>query len=223
MRDEKGRDMHPRASIVRGVLSAAIAVTLVSAGAASATVKKKPKPKPKPLPTSCKLVNTASGGVTDQSLDITSADVATDATRITVVFRVAKLTAGTDTSSPLGRQWTLSFTIDGHLVSFNIYDGPFGAMASYPSSTQPVFDTTKNEIRFTTTLKQLADASATPEIRNKGSVLTAFNVFSNETVEGPNVPGAIRGGTLFGLQQADSASSSKKYIAGYPSCVKVGS
>jgi len=213
--------MQPRASIVRGLLSATIAVALVSAGAASATVKKK-KPAPKPAPPVCYLVKTTAGGVTDPSLDITSADVATDATRITVVFRVAKLTTGTDTTSPFGRQWTLSFTIDGHLVSFNIYDGPFGTMTSYPGQA-PVFDTTKNEIRFTTTLSQLANTSATPEIRNKSSVLTAFKVSSEETVEGPDVPGALHGGTLFGLQQADAAQSARSYIAGQPSCVKVGS
>ena len=213
--------MHPRASIVRGTLSAVIAVALVTAGAASATVKKK-KPAPKPVPPVCDLVKTTSGGVTDSSLDNPSADVATDATRITTVIRVAKLTTGTDTTSPFGRQWTLSFTIDGHLVSFNIYDGPFGHMTSYPGQP-PVFDTTKNEIRFTTTLSQLANASGTPEIRNKASVLTAFNASAEESVEGPNVPGAVRGGTLFGLQQTDAASSAKKYVAGTPSCVKVGS
>ena len=212
--------MQPRASIVRGLLSAIIAVALVSAGAASAAVKKKPAPKP--APPVCYLVKADAGGVTDPSLDITSADVATDATRITVVFRVVKLTTGTDTTSPFGRQWTLAFTIDGHLVSFNIYDGPFGAMASYPGQA-PVFDTTKNEIRFTTTLSQLADASATPQIQNKKSVLTAFKASSEETVEGPDVPGALHGGTLFGLQQADAAQSAKSYIAGTPSCVKVGS
>jgi hypothetical protein len=211
--------MHPRASIVRGVLSTVIAVALVTAGAASATVKKKPTPKPPPPV--CYLVKTTSGGVTDPSLDITSADVASDATRITTVVRVAKLTTGTDTTSPTGRQWTLSFTIDGHLVSFSIYDGPFGPMTSYPGD-KPVFDTTKNEIRFTTTLAQLANASATPEIKNKASVLTAFNASSKETVEGPNLPGGLQGGTLFGLQQADSAQSAAKYIAGQKSCVTVG-
>jgi len=212
--------MHPRASIVRGIVSAIVVAALVIAGAASATVKKKPAPKP--VPPVCDLVKTTAGGVTDQSLDITSADVATDATRLTTVIRVAKLTTGTDPNSPAGRQWTLSFTIDGHLVSVNVYDGPFGTMASYPGDT-PVLDTTKNEIRFTILLSKLADASATPQVRNHVSVLTAFNVSSNETVEGPDVPGAVHGGTLFRLQQPDAATSTKKYIAGTPSCVKVGS
>lgn len=210
--------MHPRASKVRGIVSALVVIALATAGSAEAATKHKPAPKPKPV---CDLVKTAAGGVTDQSLDITSADVATNATMLTSVVRVAKLTTGADSASPAGRQWTLAFTIDGHLVSVNVYDGPFGTMASYPGTV--TLDTVKNEIRFSTKLSDLANASATPQIRNGKSVLTSFQASSNETVEGPNAAPVLRGGTLFGLQQADSASSGAKYIAGTPSCVTVGS
>jgi len=210
--------MHPRASLVCKALSAIVIVGLVSAGTASATVKKKPAP-PKPV---CGLVTSPMDpNSLDSNLDIISADVASNATMLTTAIRVASLGAWPDTKSPLGRQWTISFTIDTHLVTVTVTDGPFGVMSSYPAKSVTL-DTTAKEIRFSIPINKLSDASATPAIRNGKSILTKFSVSTNETVQGPDASPVLRGGTLFGVRLVDTAVSAKKYIAGTPSCLKVG-
>ena len=212
--------MHPRASLVCKALSTIVIVGLVSAGTASATVKKKAAPKPKPV---CGLVTSPTDpNSSDSNLDITSADVATNATMLTTAIRVASLAAWPDTKSPLGRQWTISFTIDGHLATVTVTDGPFGVTSSYPAKSVTL-DTAAKEIRFSIPLNTLSDASATPAVRNGKSIITKFSVSTNETVQGPDASPVLKGGTYFGLRLVDTAVSGKKYLAGTPSCLKVGS
>lgn len=211
--------MHPRASLVCKALSAIVIVGLASAGTASATVKKKPAP-PKPV---CGLVTSPTDpNSADSNLDVTSADVASNATTLTTVIRVASLAAQPDMKSPLGRQWTLSFTIDGHQVTFTVTDGPFGVTSSYPAKSVTV-DTAAKEIRVSILLNKLSDASATPAIRNGKSILTKFSVTTNEIIQGPDASPVLRGGSLSGIRLVDNAVSGKKYLAGTPSCLKVGS
>lgn len=208
--------MHPRASIVRVAAAFTAAAMLVSAGAASATVKKK-KPVVKP---SCKIVAAKPGGVSDQSLDIVYGDVASDAKNLTAVIGVAKLAAsGQDSANPLGREWDINFTVDGKPVSLQIYDGEFGVASRMGTAT---LDTTKNEVRITISLADLA-TKQNAQVRNKASLITNFVVNTDETIEGPNVPGAFGQGTYYQKGQADRVLSSAKYTAGNPSCVKIGS
>jgi hypothetical protein len=205
--------MHPRASIVRVVAVMTVAGMLVGAGAASATTKKKTQP---PV---CKLVKAQPGGVSDQSLDITSADVASNATTLTSVIRVVKLSAGTsDTATPTGREWDMNFTVSGKEVTLQVYDGPFGAVAG---TGTPTLDTAKNEVRINVSLADLASKLGV-QIKNKSSVLTNFVVTSKSTVEGPAIPGVIGAGTYFQTGQTDRATSPAKYTAGASSCVVVG-
>jgi hypothetical protein len=216
--------MHPRASVVRRTLSIAVVATLVTAGAASATTKKKPrKPPPPPKPV-CHLVGAGTGTTTDQSLKITSADLASNASTLTVVVRVAKLTTGTDPNAPTGRQWELDFTADGHQQSLGIYDGPSGTTTTYGVGTATL-DTTKNEVRFSISLKDLSAATSTPTVKNGSTSFSNFAAFTALVVQSP--PGSHTAGfgpSLWPLENADRAvsSSKTKYTAGYPSCVAVG-
>jgi len=191
---------------------------LVGAGAATASTKKKAPPP------ACKLVkaqpgNGNGGSVSDQSLDITSADVASNATTLTSVIRVVKLATGTqDTATPTGREWDMNFTVNGKEATLQVYDGPFGTFAS---TGQATLDTAKSEIRVNVSLADIASKLNVP-IKNKSSILTNFIVTSKSTVEGPAVPGAFGAGTYFQTGQTDRASSPARYLAGSSSCVVVG-
>jgi hypothetical protein len=146
--------MQPRASILRRVacLAAVCALTAVGADAASAATK---KPVKKPAPPVCNLVKKAPSGLSDQSMDITSADVATNATTLTTVIRVVKLTT-TDTSSPEGRQWEFDFKVDGSSLDvLAVTNGPFGTTTTYNYGTATL-DPTKNEIRYSISLADFA-------------------------------------------------------------------
>ncbi|MDQ1686364.1 MAG: hypothetical protein QOC82_3101 [Frankiaceae bacterium] len=207
--------MQPRASIVRVAAAFTAAAMVVSAGMASAAVKKK-APKP-----SCKIVAAKPGGISDQSLDIVYGDVASDAKNLTAVIGVAKLIAsGQDSDNRLGREWDISFTIDGKQVTLQSYDGALAS--SFAANGTLSFDTKNNQVRVTISLADLANKLNAP-VRNKASVITNFVVNTATTIVGPAVPGALRAGTYYQTGQADRVLSSAKYTAGSPSCVKVGS
>src|SRR5262245_27463636 len=91
---------------------ASITILTLAVGAPTALGATKPKPKPKPKPV-CNLVTDpagdasllagASGQGYDASLDIISADVASDGKTITAVVRVKTLAKpANDTAAPLG-------------------------------------------------------------------------------------------------------------------------
>lgn len=213
--------MHPRASVVRSTLSVVLAVSLAAAGAASATTKKKPrKPAPKPV---CHLVGAGTSSPTDDSLKITSADIATNATMLTVVIRVAKLATGADPGAPTGRQWELDFTADNRQMSLGVFDGPAGTASTYGIGTATL-DTAKNEIRYSVKLADLASKTSTPMVKNGSTSFANFTAFSALVVQAPSQARAAGfGAYIWPISRADSAQSTKKYTAGYPSCVTVGS
>jgi hypothetical protein len=191
------------------VAVAATALCLVGTNAAHAA-KPKPKPKPKPV---CNLVTdpaTDAGTPNDSSLDVTSADVATDATRLTMVVRVTKLVTS-DTSSPTGQTWTFSFDVGAGHVGLTINNGPLGG--NYPRNSTGTLDTGKNEIRVTIPLNQLT-AKVVP-----GSVLRNLHVDTSRSLSLDRSMGI---GDSLAFTAADNAMSTKTYVAGTPSCVKVG-
>ena len=85
---------------------AALAVLAVLAGTHSASAVVKKKPLPKPL---CRLVVDPSGDVktADPSIDLISADIASNKDMLTVVFRVAKLAASDSMARIEGRRNTI--------------------------------------------------------------------------------------------------------------------
>src|SRR4051812_48412561 len=122
--------MQPRASVVRATLSLVVVAALIGAGSASAATKKKHRKPPPPKPV-CHLVGAGTASTSDQSLKITSADIATNATSLTFVIRVAKLATGPDSNAPTGREWQFSFSQDGHQQTLAVDDGPFGTTTTF--------------------------------------------------------------------------------------------
>ena len=213
--------MHPRASVVRGTLSVVLAVALAAAGAASATMKKKPrKPAPKPV---CHLVGAGTSSPTDDSLKITSADIATNATTLTIVVRVNKLATGTDAQAPTGRQWEFDFTADNRQMTLGVFDGPAGTATTYGIGTATL-DTAKNEIRYSVSLADLANKTSTPKVKNGSTNFANFVAFTQLVVQAPAAARTAGFGPYFWpIESADRAQGTTRYTAGYPSCVKVGS
>ncbi len=206
------------------VLVAGLAMT----GVADAATKHKQKPKPPPPV--CHLITDPSGdsgpadnaggsSLNDPSLDITSADVATNATMITAVIRVKQL-AQSDTDWPLGREWQLHLaTSTGHNYGFTAVDGP--ARPASPSAGHLTMDYAHGEIRISQTLSSL------PFALPKGTKLDVLTASADAAVQLPDSGPAGLGQAFLmpGWSEEDTAAAppSKSYTVGAPSCVKVGS
>jgi hypothetical protein len=191
------------------VAAAAIAPLLLGAGAAHAA---KPKPKPKPV---CNLIADAKGDATgtgfgnngpnDPALDIVSADLATDATRLTAVIRVAALAGSTDTA-PTGRGYDVTFSVKGTTFAVRGVLSPAGDRW-YDGNGTGVVDKAKNEIRITVPLAKFSVAI------KPNDVLTGLKANTWRYVGGTaNVP----------MGRVDDAATGATYKVGSPSCVKVG-
>ncbi len=181
---------------------------------------------------SCNLMTDVKGDATDiavgvdvgpnsPSLDILSADIATDAKNLTAVLRVDKLSTS-DSTSPLGQTWYVYFTGSGPELYVTALLTPTGESysAGYTDTTRMslgaatgIIDVDKNEIRITAPLS-LFDAQSPIK---KGSKLTGLNALTQRYV-GVSAAGNSRGATL----TADTADGGKNYVAGAPSCVVVG-
>lgn len=200
---------------VRRVIAAVAVVGLVATPMAAGAAT---KPKPKPV---CKLLTDPVDRAESKSLDIVSADVATDAKLITAVIRVTDLSDTSDPSITLGRKYEISFAVDGGAATGAVYDGPAGTYANYGTA---VLDEARNEIRWTAPLKEVEKqrrVTITPG-RTKLTSLRA-KAFAGVTVPS-QVSDPQSGNIQFvdGLYFDDSAAPTSAYIAGTPSCVKVG-
>jgi hypothetical protein len=206
----------------------ALAVAVVSA-AAWAT------PSFAATPQSCKLITDSVGDAQDQpyttppspnqpDLDIVSGDVASDQTSVTTVIRVAHL--GTMLESPgTDNQFQFTFRVgkDSRAVTTYAYRGVdaekfFVGIASEGSSTNEplsratgVFDVVNNEVRVTVPLTEAAHG----RIIRRDTRLTHLGA---STWRGYGLESAYTS-IATGL---DTASSSKSYLVGSPSCVAVG-
>jgi hypothetical protein len=204
----------------RQLVLVAVIAAATSALPAHATTKPKPKPKPKPV---CNLVTDpaddggpakgAAGAQTnDPNLDIVSADVATDATRLTAVIRVKKL-SDPDTMMPAGRHWSITFTVGSTGVEVATTTGPLATNYQQGNSGGTI-DTAHNEIRVTMPLANVPGVKIV-----KGSVLQNFHVSASGGIGFRRADG-IGEGMVPVLM--DEATTTKTYVAGTPSCVKIG-
>lgn len=202
---------------------------LVAAPAATAVAAPKPAPKPKPM---CKQViddagdeyavrNAADQKVDDDALDVLSADVATNATTMTIAIRVKKL-AAFPTTSPAGGTYQMTFNVGNEAALYYalVSAGPnglyseFGTREALPAVTSvptvlgtptPVLDLGKNEVRLSFPL----------------SLFGAVKLVKGKTKVSPVETTAGRGNRGRGVF-ADDAVGGKNYVAGTPSCVVVG-
>jgi len=176
----------------------------------------------------CNLVTDPAGDASvqaplpsDDSLDILSGDVASNAKNVTTVMRLKNLSA-TSPVAQTGRNYYALFSIPGSAnpvyfsleedatgQSFNWGDLEPGAggVGTYTrkGDATGVVDTAKNEIRVTV---PVSDLSALGKAK-PGTKITDLN-FSTTAVLGVLV------------SDVDTADGSKSYVAGTASCVKPG-
>lgn len=167
-------------------------------------------------------------GQYDPSLDITSADVATNKTMLTAVIRVAKLSTGFDATAPFGRMWSLLMAVPGASAGQVVVsgeDGPFGVRDAQGLGGKVTLDTKTNSILVTEKLSTLA-SSFKAHIVYRKTRLTQLYASAGAVVEEPDAGGLsnLDFQEVGGHDGApNSGSSPASYLAGAPSCVKVGS
>jgi hypothetical protein len=166
-------------------------------------------------------------GSDDPSLDIVSADVATNKKFLTAVIRVAKLTTGSDSQSPLGRFWQISMAVPGanaNQLVIGISDGPYGARDGDGLGGKVKFDPATNSISITESLKVLAGAFHAHVVYGK-TRLTQFVASSSSQIQWPAVGGLSTLTSPVGATDhaPNNGVSPAVYVAGGRSCLKVGS
>jgi hypothetical protein len=221
----------------RATLLAVAVVTATFAGVSHAAA-----------PKVCKLVSDPAGdshiagtaGPADSSLDLVGGDLATDASTLTSVIRVAKFSK-TNPKAPLGQYYATVFSAKGADNSL------FTAAGIYPTGTQFIYgyygpdptnnlntfykmgdakgviDAAKSEIRVSVPLAAFKEqAKIVKGTKLSGITLSANAVYGQRLVPsqsiGPSPRIPIGGLSL----QEDTGTSTKAYVAGTPSCVAVG-
>ncbi|HVF04120.1 MAG TPA: hypothetical protein VNA20_04715 [Frankiaceae bacterium] len=198
----------------------------------------------------CRLVRDAVGDTDspmpdadlDRQLDITSADVATGAKNLTVVLRLAALTAA-DPANPQGRVYEFDFTaveknfiVMGSLLpggnSFSVFisetrleENESGARAATGiGSAVGVVDVAKKEIRMTAPLSVFAPHAPigrkTPLVHLAAFTYRANGYSAQPAHEMLPVEVEITGDVGLGVDQAWGRMA--YYRAGTPSCVRAG-
>jgi hypothetical protein len=202
--------------LVRPALAVALGAGLAVAGTAGAVTA------PKPV---CNLVTDPAGDASiqpplpsDDTLDIVSADIASNAKVVTAVLRLRSLGA-TSPYSASGRNYYLQFDLRGaaNPIYFSAESDATGTsyhwgdletvngLVSYTPKGEAtgVTDVAKNQIRMTVPVSELAAlGKAKP-----GSKISGLH--ANTTA----VLGVL-------VADVDTADGSKSYTAGAPSCVK---
>lgn len=219
---------------VRPVLATALAIAVASAGVASAAPKAKPKPKP--VPPSCNLVvddkgDTASAPFpASDTIDIASADIASSKTALTAVLRVVKYTPN-DTGTIYGKRYLVAFEGGG-------LQGMYLRALDYPLNGTPVSDEIALAFDFGATE---VDAAGRTTYASAGPATGSINAATGEitvTVQASDLADAGFGKLTPGVEfkginavtfrrvgnqlfAGDTATTSKRYVAASPSCVKV--
>lgn len=208
--NRKASVTHARGFTRVAVLALAVAALIpaTSAGAASKT-------KPKPIAPVCKLVVDPAGDATgtglavssptsDPNLDVLSGDVASDATSITVVVRLAAYSAS-DSNAPVGQSFGVSFTVNGKDgVDIEGIVSPTGNVWA-DGKGSGVVDAAHKEVRITVPISALSVAIP------KNAVFSGLLASTGRYIGSSVIVGVV-----------DTATSDKTYVAGRPSCVKVG-
>ena len=200
-------------------------------------------------PATCKLIKDPVGdtgspapdAALDAQLDITSADIATNSKNVTVVLRLAQLTAA-DPTNPQGRIYEFDFTaheknfiVMGSLLpggnTFGVYisdsrfeEGKSGARAATGIGEATGYvDTVHKEVRITAPTSTWAKYA--PLTKNTTIYyLVAFTYRANGLSaqsggQGP-LPVSVTG--AFGLGVDEAWGRKAYYLAGNASCVKPG-
>lgn len=198
----------------RQILTATAILALVAGATAADAAPRRRKPAP-PKPV-CKVIQDPAGDATealgasaptDPALDLVSADVASNATHVTAVWRVLSL-AGNQTSWPVGRAYQLVFMAHGKQIVLNAAFLDKDRTLWHGGQGAGVIDAAKNEIRMTVPIASLSEKF------KPGEKLTELGALSFRNVAHQN----------YKVARADAASGVKPfyYQASYPSCVKVG-
>jgi hypothetical protein len=188
----------------------------------------------------CDLVSDPSGdvmpsppGVDSGDYDVRSADIATDAKRLTAVIRLTSL-APEDPASAVARDYEFDFVANGHgfgllanLVtggaSFNavVFDRttPGGRTGTDLGQVTGVIDTARHEIRMTAPLRLFA-----PYASFKQTYVDQLEVTSARAAGhgGTSVADKVFVGSQSVAYVVDDASSNARYSPGGRSCVRVG-
>jgi hypothetical protein len=144
------------------------------------------------------------------SLDIVSADVASDGVTLSAAIRVKQLTQS-DNNAPAGREWDISFSSGNDRIGFTAvkkYDGEFFNVTG-------IFDYAKNEIRFKIPVKGLK-AKLT-----KGTILDRLDVTGSVLAGLPTAAGFGSGPAIGGPVDQGTSAPTTRYTIGTPSCLKV--
>jgi hypothetical protein len=208
---------------LRTVLATSMVAAVALAGGATAA----------PAKAVCNLMTDPKGDASfldtlpnDPSLDIVSADVATDAKTLTGVLRVDKYSAVSPTS-PLGRGYYVMFNApkSEFPIYLNVQVTPdltrfaWGTRETLASGNGSyvrqgdatgVIDAATSELRISVPLSAVAAITKL----SPGTKLTALTA-STTSVLGTSVSGGL-------VATIDDAAGSKAYIAGTPSCVTPG-
>ncbi|MDP9100989.1 MAG: hypothetical protein M3N21_02435 [Actinomycetota bacterium] len=218
----------------------------------------RPKPKPKAIPPVCNLVSDPApdghqfyaGNVDshlnpvpttgqDDTMDVVTADLATDAKNLTTVIRMRKA-ARSSSSSPTGIQWQFNFNADGYQLftavtsdpvnglqgTFGYFDKTVGGYSIAGKATA-VVDPATNEVRVTVPLATLNSPTGTAG--GAGAAIKSGTKFDTMIASAGgaviiNSPGGPISGTLLtnGMPSGEVDTSDKTYVGGSPSCVVVG-
>lgn len=217
-------------------LTASLLAGSLLTGAASAA------PQPKPV---CQIVKDGKGDAKynnvpgDGSVDITSADVASDGKNITGVVRVDKLTHP-NPQAPFGQAWFVKFSVKGapeilflsaraypHATTF-VYgytapDPNTGINTSYTlGEAKGMLDMAKNEVRFWVDAAgfKTAKANIVKGTKLSGVGADTWRIAGQGVVPSQQV-GPVRvpfGGFLLPFDAAEGGS----YVVGTKSCVALG-
>ncbi|MDP9102250.1 MAG: hypothetical protein M3N21_08925 [Actinomycetota bacterium] len=191
----------------------------------------------------------AKKGQQDDTSDIISADLASNAKDLTAVIRLKSL-AGSPTVWPEAHFYLLQWTVPDHATPVylggTIDPNPasaafgtqfyFGDVANFPSSATTVFigfnvdqaakvkgtvSTDKATVTLSVPISQLSGYGTF----SPGTRFSDITAESQVLINGPDTPANLPlfGGTLAqGVSTPDTDLAAKPYVAGTPSCVKPG-
>lgn len=211
--------MEPRkTSRIRPLMALAVASALVFAGSASAAGPSKSCALFSDPAGDARVTVSAPGGPSEDALDFTYVNLASDGKKVTGVFGLTKAATAAATA-PNGYQLLLNFTVRGFTneVYLNA-TGARGGMAFNFGQNDPtlgldtlgaasgVVDTAYNEIRVTA---KLTDLKAAGINLKPGMKLSGFNAVSSRDL-------------VLVITFADRALGDKEYTVGAKSCFKVG-
>ncbi len=234
------------------VIRTACVIGLVATVGVSGVANAAKRPKPKAIPPVCNLITDAPGNGyvfnagsvdtalnaipgqgQDDALDILSADVATNSTTLTTVIRVKKAVTSSS-NSPTGLQWQFSFNVGSTNIQTSVTSDPAGgveglwAYAATGSNSiggpmTAVIDTVKNEIRASVPLADLSkQVTIKPGVRLDTLAASSSGVIVVPDQKSDPVFGGKTPIATLNTPAGQSASSTKTYVAGLPSCVTVG-